>query len=235
MARHSILQAFYASDIWINFRLYLIAERISKSPERVVTCQHCGRRIARAREIIGHHIIELTPENVHDHNISLNPVNVELICFDCHNMVHKRFGYQSTEKVVYIVYGPPLAGKQDFVHGRVQRGDVVVDMDRLFYAVTMLPTFDKPDSLLGNVRGVYNLLLDNIKTRFGRWNNAWVIGGYPERYRREKLADDLGAELVFMDVTKEECLKRLEGDEDRRYRKTEWRGYIGKWFDQYSA
>jgi len=128
-----------------------------------------------------------------------------------------------------------MAGKQDFVQSRVQRGDIVVDMDRLYQAVTMLPSYDKPDSLLGNVRGIHNQLLDNIKTRFGKWNNAWVIGGYQDKYKREKLASDLGAELIFCDVSQEECLRRLEIDEELRCRKDEWRGYIQKWFEQYSV
>ena len=228
MAKYAVLQLFYAADEWVNFRLNLIAERGTN-------CQMCGKRIAKAREIIGHHKIELTPENVTDYNISLNPANVELICFDCHNIQHKRFGRQSSARNVYIVYGPPLAGKQDFVQGRVQRGDIVVDMDRLYRAVTMLPSYDKPDCLLGNVIGIHRLLLDYIKTRYGKWNNAWVIGGYQEKYKREKLANDLGAELIFCDVSKEECLRRLEIDEDLRCRKDEWHGYIEKWFEKYSA
>lgn len=228
MARHAILQSFYAGDPWINLRLNLIAER---GPY----CQICGKLIAIAREIIGHHKFELTPENVHDAMISLNPDNILLVDFDCHNVAHKRFGYQSTGRSVYIVYGPPMAGKQDLVQQRVQRGDIVVDMDRLYQAVSMLPSYDKPDSLLGNVRGIHGLLLDNIKTRYGKWNNAWIIGGYADRYKREKVAGELGAELVFCDVSKEECLRRLELDEDIRYRKDEWRGYIEKWFERYTA
>lgn len=228
MARYAILQSFYAGDPWINFRLNLIAER---GP----CCQICGKRIAIAREIIGHHKIELTPENVHDAMISLNPDNIELVDFDCHNVVHKRFGHQSSGRSVYVVYGPPMAGKQDFVQQRVSRGDIVVDMDRLYHAVSMLPSYDKPDSLLGNVRGIHSLLLDNIKTRYGKWNNAWIVGGYQDKYKREKMANDLGAELIFCNVSQEECLRRLEIDEVRQYRRDEWRGYIQKWFEQYTA
>ena len=229
MSKHAILNDFYASDKWISFRLGLIAER---GP----TCHECEKIMAKAREIIGHHKTELTPENVHDAMISLNPDNVDLVCFDCHNVIHKRFGYQikKSERNVYIVYGPPMAGKQDFVQGRVQRGDLVVDMDRLYYAVSMLPDYDKPDSLLGNVRGIHNLLLDNIKTRYGKWGNAWVIGGYADKYKREKIVNDLGAELVFCNVSREECLRRLKVDEERKKQKDEWTRYINTWFDRYN-
>lgn len=226
MARYSILQSFYASDIWIKFRQGLIAERGNK-------CQHCGKIIIRSVDIIGHHIKELTPENVNDYNISLNPDNVLLVDSDCHNEVHKRFGYVNVERKVYLVYGSPFAGKKTFVKHQMKRGDIVIDMDRLFEAVSMMQAFDKPENLLNNVMGIHNLLIDNIKTRYGKWNNAWVIGGYADKYKRDKMANDLGAELIFCDVAKEECLFRLEQDEARQYRQDEWRRYIDKWWDTY--
>lgn len=227
MAKHSVLKAFYNSDKWQKFRLALIAERGLK-------CQRCGKIVANPKDLIGHHKTELTPENVHDYNISLNPELIELICFDCHNKEHKRFGYSGL-KEVYIVYGSPMSGKSTFVKQHMNRGDIVVDMDRLYHAVSMLPTYDKPDNLLSNVRGIHNQLIDNIKTRYGKWNSAWVIGGYADKYKREKLANDLGAELVYCECSKEECLRRLELDEDRKYRKDEWKQYIYKWFERYTA
>lgn len=226
MAKYAILKSFYASDEWITLRLVLINERGNR-------CARCKGIIPKSRDLIGHHTIELTPENVHDHTISLNPEKIELICFDCHNKEHNRFGYKA-ERQVYLVYGPPMSGKMSFVRQQVKRGDLIVDMDRLYEAITMLPSYDKPDQLFTNVIGIHNQLIDNIKTRYGKWNNAWVVGGYADKYKRNRLADDLGAELIFCDVSKDECLRRLAMDEDRRYRKDEWRGYIDKWFNTYA-
>lgn len=39
-----------------------------------------------------HHIIELTPDNINNPNVSLNPRNLMLLCNDCHNRMHHRFG-----------------------------------------------------------------------------------------------------------------------------------------------
>lgn len=225
MAKYAVLQTFYASDEWRLFRLGLIAERGPR-------CQHCGKIIPRSIDIIGHHIRELTPENVHDHLISLNPANVELVCYDCHNAEHKRFGYQHT-KQVYLVYGPPMAGKKSHVRQQMRRGDLIVNMDSLYAAVSGLPEYDKPDALFPNVIGIQNLLLDNIKTRMGKWGNAWIIGGYADRFKRNRLADDTGAELVYIEADLDTCLSRLESDEALRFRKDEWRKYIDKWYEQY--
>lgn len=226
MARHPILQAFYSSDVWITFRLRLIAERGN-------LCEHCGQFIADATDITAHHIIELTPENVHNHLISLNSANVMLVHSDCHNQIHQRFGYQS--KRVFVVWGAPLSGKSTFVAANARRGDLVVDMDRLFEAITMQPSFDKPDALFTNVTGLYNLLIDNIQTRYGKWHNAWVVGGFADKYKREKLITDLGAEGVFCRTSKVECLARLATDTARQPYKAEWTRYIEDWFDRFVA
>lgn len=231
MAKYAVLQTFYASDIWRNFRLALIIER-SKEHGGVI-CKKCGKLITKPIDIHAHHKVELTPENVNDYNISLNPDLIELICHSCHDKEHYRFGYRPPKKV-YLVYGPPMSGKKTFVSENMERGDIIIDMDRLFSAISMRPYYDKPNNLLTNVLGVRNLLLDNIKTRYGKWFNAWIIGGYADRYKREQLADDLGAELVYCKATKEECYRRLEVDNDRQYRVEEWKGYIDKWFNEYS-
>jgi hypothetical protein len=133
------------------------------------------------------------------------------------------------------VFGAPLAGKKSFVKQNICRGDVVVDMDRLYAAVSMLPDYDKPDNLLTNVRAIHNVLLDNIKTRYGKWNNAWIIGGYADKYKRDRLADDLGAEIIFCNTDKEECLNRLKLDTDRQGRIKEWTEYINEWFEKFTA
>lgn len=227
VARHAVLKSFLASQAWQRFRLATIAERGS-------LCQHCGQRVAQSSHLTLHHTIELTPENVHDAQVALNPANVLVVHRECHNALHARFGHEP-ERGVWIVYGPPLAGKSTYVQEHKGRHDLVVEIDRLFAAVTILPAYDKPDLLLGNVMGLYRLLLDQVRTRYGKWHSAWVITGGADRYQRERLAEDLGAELIFCEVSREECLRRLALDEDRRYRQDEWRGYIERWFREYVA
>jgi hypothetical protein len=225
MARFSVLHQFYRSKEWQAFRVAIIAER-------GMVCQHCGKLIAGIGELTLHHIIELTPENIHDADVALNPDNVLVIHHDCHDQIHGRFGYQP-KKAVYIVYGMPCSGKSTYVAQMMRRGDLIVDMDRLYEAVTGLLAYDKPDALLPNVRALHNLLLDQIRTRYGKWFNAWVIGGFPDKYQREKLADELGAELIYCECTREEAIARLEMDERRRLIKAEYIGYIDAWLERY--
>lgn len=227
MARLNILKTFYASAIWINFRITIIAER---GPQ----CEYCNRLITTTRDIIIHHTpIELTIDNVYDVTVSLNPKNVKLICFECHNKEHGRFS-NNKDKEAYIVYGPPLSGKTAYVNQVLTRGDLVVDMNELFRSLSGLNTYDKPNSLASNVISVYNFLLDQIKTRYGKWGTAYIIGGFADKYKREKLADDLGAELIYCEILKEEAISRIDDDEQRRSMKVEYINYINKWYEEYT-
>ncbi|MGG7163783.1 HNH endonuclease [Clostridium ihumii] len=224
---------FYKSKQWIDFRKIILAER---GP----ICQQCKKIIRESRHIQLHHKEELTPTNITDVNITLNPDNIEVLCQECHNKLHGRWCKgqikKKKERGIYIVYGPPLSGKTSYVKENMNKGDIVVDMDRLYEAVTLLPRYDKPDNLKYNVLSIRNTILDNIKTRYGGFKSAWIIGGYADKYSREQLAKELGAELIFIDVDKEECLYRLKYCNDYRQQKyeEEWIKYIEKWFSEYT-
>ena len=52
-------------------------------------CERCkSHGIIRAGEIV-HHKNQLTPDNINDPDITLNFDNLELLCRDCHALVHK--------------------------------------------------------------------------------------------------------------------------------------------------
>lgn len=71
---------FYNSKEWKETRKYILKR------DRY-TCRQPGcYRIAE--EV--HHIEELTPENINDINISLNPKNLIALCSDCHKAITKR-------------------------------------------------------------------------------------------------------------------------------------------------
>ena len=223
---------FYNSEQWKKFRLNLIAERSMQHDGQIV-CENCGRIIKSSGEAEVDHIKELTMLNLNDYGISLNPGNTRILCHTCHDIKHERFGTKR-ERNVTIVYGAPLSGKASYVRNNMVRGDLIVDMDRLFSAVSFFDLYDKPEILKQNVFAVRNLLIDNIKTRYGRFRNAWIIGGYPIKHDRERLANELGAKLVFINSTKEDCLLRLAaGTDNRRYQQAEWKRFIEKWFEEY--
>lgn len=216
-----ILHKFYCSKAWrdLCFNLKI---------ERGCTCCNCGK-VYDTSYLIGHHTIELTEENVNEPSISLNPELIEIKCFDCHNKEHKRFGYHSQK--VFIVYGSPMSGKSTAVRQLAGYGDIVLDIDNLWEAVTLQARYIKPDNIRFNVFALRDALLDQIKTRYGNWNNAYIIGGYADKYKRERTAKELGAELIYIESTKEECLQRLKDSKKPNV----WQKYLDEWWSQYTA
>ena len=216
-------KTFYNSKAWKDFRQsQIIANNY--------TCRKCGKNfLFDSSNLIGHHKIELTSENINNPNITLNPANVEIICADCHNAEHKRGGY-NTRRQVFLVYGAPCSGKSTFVNQTAERGDLIVDLNRIRSAIG-IGTNDGDKALSGVVFAMRDALLEQVKLRAGGWQSAFVVGGYPRKFERERLAARLGAELVFCDVSKEEA--KLRAAVKYKQLADVWQKFIDKWFDDF--
>jgi hypothetical protein len=191
-------------------------------------CERCGERSKSISSLVGHHKTELTEGNVDNASISLNPARIEILCPKCHNALdtHDRFHHT---KHVYIIYGSPLSGKTSTARGMMTLGDIAVDMDMLYQAITLQPPYIKPNSLRFNVFRLRDCLLDQIKTRYGQWSNAYIIGGYPDKYEREVAAKEYGAEVLYCESTEDECLRRRR----ESGRPDEWDRYIREWWEKF--
>ena len=223
------LQAFYKSRTWERFVQGLRSERAQS--DGTVLCEHCGKPIVKAYDCIGHHVQELTDDNVDNAQIALNPENVILVHLRCHNEIHKRFGHEVREpQRVYIVWGAPCSGKRSWVDSVAEQGDLVLDIDALWTAVQRTANAgDKPNALKQNVFALRDCLIDQIRTRRGRWNNAYIIGGYPLQGERERLAVDVGADrLIFIDTPETECLRRASNVGVLQF------GFVQDWFEKFS-
>lgn len=228
------LAQFYTSADWRKFRQVVIAERINPT-DGVLYDEFSGKPILKSHEIILHHKIELTMQNVNDRSISLNPANIMIVTPKSHNEIHNRFGgrLQSWQRKVYYVYGAPCSGKSSFVRENMQRGDLVLDIDRLWSALSGQPEYIKPNEIKAVVFNARNAIIDSIKTRAGNWQTAWVIEGGALLGDRMRRIDALGAESMFVDATRDECIKRLASDEKRRAVQPQWVEYIDRWFAEY--
>ena len=222
------LQEFYRSKEWEEFRKIVIAERVKD--DGFVYDEVTERPIVKAYDIILHHKIELTEENVHDFSISLNPENIMIVSHKTHNAIHNKLGYSVRQ--VFLVYGAPCAGKKRFVYSTMNEGDLVVDMDSIWATISGCNRYVKPNRLKAIAFRTRDMLLDCVKYRVGKWNNAYIIGGYPLQSERERLCKDLGAREVFIEATEAECLARLEQDEDRKNVEG-YDEFVRAWFRQY--
>lgn len=216
------LFSFYRSVEWGKFRQVIMSERLNDAND--LLCEHCGKVIVHPYDAVLHHKIQLTEANVHDVNIALNPDNVMVVCHKCHNEIHERFGWAPSVKKIYIVWGSPLSGKSTYVDSVAGKHDLIIDINRIYASINN----DRSNLLYPNVMTIYRQLVDMVKTRNGRWRNAWIMRSLPLRIDRENIVKDLGGgELIHIDTDKETCLLRAKekGKDAEEYTKKYWEMY----------
>lgn len=88
-------EAFYKSRTWQDCR----NEYARKAKHLCENCLKDG--IIRAGEIV-HHINPITPANIDNPEITLNPENMMLVCRDCHAKIHsgKRYRFGPNGEII---------------------------------------------------------------------------------------------------------------------------------------
>ena len=72
---------FYKSDAWQKCRETVLRR------DRYL-CVECLKKGIYTPAWTVHHITHLTPENVDDPNVTLDPKNLESVCLNCHASIH---------------------------------------------------------------------------------------------------------------------------------------------------
>ena len=108
-------ESFYKSQAWQNTR-----DAYAKSQGGL--CERCLAHGNFTPGIIVHHKVHITPQNIHDPDVTLNFDNLELLCRDCHAAMHtgnvKRYKVDGFGRVIEWYdfqpdeLGPPAAEKR---------------------------------------------------------------------------------------------------------------------------
>ena len=218
-SRHS----FYTSDLWNKCKQQVLFERVRE--DGCVYCEHCGQPIVKQFDpqkndnrysMIFHHKIELTDENYQDYNISLNPANIQIVHFKCHNEIHNRFTSGKPKRKIYLVVGAVCSGKTTFVKENITTGDIVLDLDLIWQALSLQPLHSKPTTIKPIVFSVRDTIMEQIKMRSGMWQNAWIITTQSRPLDIKRMADSLNAEVIYIDTDIDECKCRLNENPNGR-------------------
>ena len=228
---------FYASKAWKKCRDFVFDREFG-------ICQDCGKP---GEEV--HHEVYLRVENMDNPEITLNPKLLSLLCRDCHYSRHtkrrqsvddcyyfdedgnmcKKIEAAEPAAKVYIVYGCPGSGKNYYVNEHMSVGDMVVDLDLLSYAIGLQPKAETPSKLIDTALSMREHLYGLIATRSIKCENVWIVAGLPKKKEREQLKSRVRAdELIFIDVSKDECIKRVMNDGERKDKAKQVR-IIEKW------
>ena len=134
---------------------------------------------------------------------------------------------------VYLVYGCPCSGKGEYIEEVVEPGDLIVSIDRIREALTGKGPYDPAKGINTLVFGVRDYLFESVKIRRGRWNNAYIVGGFPLVSERERLCKALGARQIYVESTREECIARLHASPYGRDMGV-WEAYIDQWWSRFA-
>lgn len=244
MKHYDNVTQFYNGSDWADCKAQVTNERLR---DGVLYCELCGQPIVKgfnpnARNnkgaIVYHHIKYLNNFNVNDASISINPKNIMVLHWACHNQIHNRFNGSATnqiEKKVYLITGASCSGKTTFVKERIQEGDIVLDIDDLWEMLSKQPRYTKPAALKPIVFTMRNELKDLIAKGAGTWRNAYIIESLPYATDRKREAERYKAhnvEIITMDATREECIARLHNQPNGRNIK-DYEKYINDYYDNY--
>lgn len=242
MRNYTTLASFYAGDDWSECKARVLNDRIKGG---AVYCEHCGEVILKnfnpqeknnAGAMVFHHKRPLlTVADANNAVISINPQNIAILHWQCHNVVHGRFTGQNTrpEQKVYLITGAPCSGKTTFARERMQAGDVIIDIDDIWQQVSGQPRYTKPSTLKPVVFATRKAQEEQIQMRAGTWRNAFVIHSLPLSMDRRREAERLNAEIITIDTPKEECLERLRNNPQGR-NVSEYEKYINNYFMMFS-
>ncbi len=251
MAREFAKQ-FYRSQAWQRARGAYIDEREAVDGGLCELCEEVpGTEV--------HHKIFLRPENIHDENITLNPENFKLLCFECHQREHEAarrlaqlaakqrdskkgvllngsYYYDDEGNIqpfrVYVVWGAPGSGKTTYVRKHMQSGDIVVDLDLIGRALSMTDKTDVPRNVERIAYDIRDYLYTRIAQRDIDAKRVWVVAGLPKRKQRQQIATDLNAELIYIDSKFVECYSHILHDDERKDKALQL-AIIEKWFRDY--
>lgn len=129
---------------------------------------------------------------------------------------------------VYLVYGPPCSGKTTYALEHAGPNDIIVDVDRICEAISINALYEKPADILSAALVVRNALISFIE-QDGSTNDAYIVGGFPQRRPRQSLVSRTHAVPIFIDTDMDTCLSRAI------QRPAGYDAVIRKWFEEHEA
>ena len=182
-----------------------------------------------------HHVIPL----IERPDLALDPDNLRPLCLACHHKVEgmersgKRSQYlfrrqatvEKPQAAITVVYGPPGSGKTTWVKQNAKHGDLIVDFDALFVALSGRASHDKPSNLFPFVIAARLAVEAQLATY--PTQRAFVIYSLLTNEVRKRY-EDAGAEIRLVYADKETCARRCS---DRA--ETIWRSVLDEWFNRH--
>ncbi|MDY2986123.1 MAG: HNH endonuclease [Peptoniphilus sp.] len=189
-------------------------------------CQECKRRGIKTDAECVHHInpAKDRPDLFWDNK------NLISLCNNCHGKMHNRHndtltklgrwyknlylrgGSNMLTKIRFIV-GAPCSGKSTYVREHAGKNDIVFDYDEIVKALSFNDLHNNNPNMIDYVLDIRDLILKRLEME-DRFDTAWIITTWmPESFYNYYL---YAPEVIKMTTGKEECLKRLINNPEKR-------------------
>lgn len=134
-------------------------------------------------------------------------------------------------KSVFVINGPPGAGKTTWALQKMTPGDMLIDMDFLCAALGgTTELYNDHAPVLGPALAMQETLYQTIEQRKGEWQSAYVVTASPDKNAVAALVRRLGAQLVMIETPLDECISRIESDGRRIGKQSLFVDLAKQWF-----
>ena len=133
---------------------------------------------------------------------------------------------------INIIWGCPASGKSTYVSEHRGKNDITFDFDLLMMALSGLDMHTSNTNLIGYVTDIRDGIIKRIKTE-KKLQDAWIIVTWVDDEFKEQFKDYKSVEYILMDTTEEECLDRINNNDDRQASKDEQVKVVKEWFKKY--
>ena len=167
--------------------------------------------------------------------------NLQCLCHECHSRKSRRerdFGMTGpidAERKTYvtIICGPAGSGKTTAALKMMQPGDLIIDMDAIYSALSGMSLHEHPPGLLPFAASARDAVLARLR-RQSDVQRAWIVTTEARADRRRELAERVGADAVYIyAVPYAVCMQRIAADPLRHRSMAAWHTLVERWWLDY--
>lgn len=127
---------------------------------------------------------------------------------------------------VFVVTGPPAAGKSTWVREHAKPGDITIDYDTLAQALSPELAQDMaehPAHVMAVVQAARHAAIDEATEQYGM-RDVYLVHAMPDRHAMNRYRK-YGFDIVTIDPGYDECMRRAQAERTPRQQAIVWDWY----------
>ena len=132
-----------------------------------------------------------------------------------------------------LVAGPPCSGKTTYVGEHREPGDLVLDADLLYQALSGGELYERGDGIWDFVWAAFDAVVAEARLHPSKRGTLWIIQGAPKRETRARYRLMNRAQIVVLETPADVCVARARARFGESGRFPEYRRHIDQWWAAY--